>query len=118
MMKDIIDTMIFPSLYVGFVFTAIGAIIYSAQPTEINGFMGYRTSSSMKSQERWDFAQKYSSKVMMACGVLMIVISALGHFIPNNVEYKQQIGLGLIITSAVVMIVLTEIALKRRFKNK
>lgn len=118
MMQEIIDTMIFPSLYVGFVFTAIGAIIYSAQPTEINGFIGYRTGSSMKSQERWDFAQKYSSKVMMICGVTMIVLSALGHFIPHDVEYKQEIGLGLIVISAIVMIALTEIALKRRFKNK
>lgn len=117
MIQDIIDNMIFPSMYVGFVFTVIGAILYSAQPTEINGFIGYRTGSSMKSQERWDFAQKYSSKVMMFCGVSMIVLSALGYFIPEEVEFKQEIGLGLIVSSAIVMIALTEIALKRRFKN-
>jgi uncharacterized membrane protein len=118
MIKDIIDSMIFPSLYVGFVFTFLGAIMYSAQPTEINGFIGYRTSSSMKSQERWDFAQKYSSKVMMICGSVMIVLSMLGYFVPNDYEDKQLIGIWLLLISAITIIAVTEIAIKRRFKNK
>lgn len=118
MMEEIFSNMIVPSLITGCVFTFIGSIIDWAQPTEINGFVGYRTGSSMKSQERWDFAQKYSSKLMMICGVVMIVLSAFGYFIPNTVEFKQEIGLGLIIASAVLLITLTEIAINRRFKDK
>ena len=110
--------MIFPSLYTGFVFTFIGAILYSSSPGEINGIIGYRTSSSMKSQERWDFAQKYSAKLMQYIGSAMVILSALGYFVPNEFEYKQEIGIGLLITSAIVLIVFTEMAIKKRFKNK
>lgn len=117
MIQDIIDNIIVPSFITGFVFTFIGIIMYAAQPTEINGFIGYRTGTSMKSKERWDFAQKYSSNVMMICGVLTIVLSVLGYFVPNDYEDKQMIGIWLLITSAVLIIALTEIAIKRRFKN-
>lgn len=77
--------------------------------------MGYRTKTSMKSQQHWDFAQRYSSKQMGISGVCMVVLSLLSYFIPFDIAYKQTGGLILVVLSAVYMIVRTEIALKRKF---
>lgn len=118
MMEDIFTNMIVPSLITGFMFFAIGSILHHSPPSEINGVIGYRTSSSMKSQERWDFAQKYSAKHMMYNGVALMIISALGYFLPIDGESKQIAGVGLVIASAIVMIATTEIAIKKRFKDK
>jgi len=117
-MEDIFSQMMIPSLIPGVIFTFIGAILYETPPGEINGLVGYRTRSSMKSQERWDFAQKYSSKLMQYIGSIMAVLSALAYFIPVDTDAKQVAGIILLLASAVVLIASTEIALKKRFKNK
>ena len=45
----------------GLIFFFAAIIMYYYPPKEINSLYGYRTSSSMKSEERWDFAQRFSS---------------------------------------------------------
>ena len=106
-----------PSLITGIVFSLLGWAFYQNPPAEINGWVGYRTKSCMKSQERWNFAQKYSAKQMSLCGTLMVVLSLLSYFIPVDTEYKQIGGLVLLVLSALYMIVLTEIALKKKFPH-
>lgn len=117
-MEELFANMIIPSLITGFSFFAVGSIFHHSPPGEINGLIGYRTKSSMKSQERWDFAQEYSSRHMMYNGVALMILSALGYFLPIDVEIKQLIGVGLLIASSIVMIATTEIAIRKRFKDK
>ena len=118
MMEDIFANMIIPSLITGVAFFGIGSILNFSPPGEVNGFIGYRTNSSMKSQERWDFAQKYSSRHMMFSGLIMAFISLLGYFLPIDVESKQILGIGLVLASAAIMIISTERAIKKRFKDE
>jgi uncharacterized membrane protein len=46
----------------GLLFIIAGYILLKFPPKNINSLYGYRTSSSMENQEKWDFAQNYSSK--------------------------------------------------------
>lgn len=116
-MEEFFSNIAIPSLYTGVVFAALGSLLYYSPPSEINGLIGYRTKRSMKSQERWDFSQKYSSKIMGFCGLGLIVLSLLSYFIPVDIGVKQIGGVSLLLLSAVYMIVRTEMALSKKFKD-
>lgn len=62
-------------LLVGIVFILAGAIMYVFPPKKINSFYGYRTASSMQSQQKWNFAQTYSAKIMMLTGLIFAFLS-------------------------------------------
>jgi len=64
----------------GIIFILVGFILTKYPPKEINSLYGYRTSKSMKSQEAWDFAQIYSSKLMVKSGVFLSIVGLLGAF--------------------------------------
>lgn len=64
----------------GVVFLLLGWVLYKYPPKEINSRYGYRTSKSMKSQQAWDFAQKYSGKLMIKAGAFLLVVGVLGYF--------------------------------------
>ncbi|SCP96204.1 SdpI family protein [Anaerobium acetethylicum] len=51
----------------------IGAVFKKHPPKKINSFAGYRTVRSMKSQKAWDFANRYSARLMLSCGVILLV---------------------------------------------
>nr|WP_262913437.1 SdpI family protein [Aequorivita xiaoshiensis] len=85
-------------------------------PKKINALYGYRTSSSMKNQERWDFAQIYSSAEMIKIGLLNIVISFI-NFIYFLTEITSMIlGLTIMILSIIVLLFRVENAIKKKFK--
>ena len=46
----------------GGIFLLAGYIQFRFPPKKINHLYGYRTSTSMRSQECWDFAQTFSAK--------------------------------------------------------
>jgi hypothetical protein len=53
----------------GIIFSAAGSITLRFPPKKINSLYGYR--SSMKSIERWNFAQEYFSKEIIKLGVIL-----------------------------------------------
>ena len=100
-------------LMVGIVFVAVGIFMYLFPPKKINGLYGYRTSSSMESQEKWDFAQKYSAKVMMAMGLFLVVLSFYRPYLNLSNDHHAILGLAVLIASAVSLIVIVEKKLKK-----
>ena len=114
-MDDFAAHIAIPSLITGIVFALLGWAFYQSPPSEINPLVGYRTKTSMKSQEHWNFAQKHSAKQMARGGSIMIVLSLLSYFIPVDTEYKHIGGLILLVLCAVYLIISTEIALRKRF---
>jgi uncharacterized membrane protein len=106
-----------PSLVCGIIFIIVGALMYVNPPKKINYLYGYRTGSSMKSQDRWDFAQKFSSLLMIKTGAVLTVVSLLAAFIPAAEAVKVIAGLVLLILSALYLFVTTEKALKKKFVN-
>jgi len=82
---------------------------------KINGIYGYRTSNSMKSQERWDFAQLYSAKEMIRAGAILSFSSLMGLFYNPQVGIGTAIGLGLMIAIIITLMLKTEKAITKRF---
>lgn len=99
------------------VFIIAGIFSLIKPPKKINPFYGYRTKLSRKSQEHWDYAQPYSSKMMIAQGFYLALMSVslplatLG----NLAEVLLSIFLLLFSLSAIVLS--TEYALKRKFRT-
>ena len=99
----------------GCCFILAAALMYLIPPKKINYLYGYRTVGSMKSQERWEFAQKYSTLQMTKSGLFLIAASFVGFAFPNEASLHIGIGLVAILLAAASIFITTESALKKRF---
>jgi uncharacterized membrane protein len=63
------------NLLMGFIFFITGLITNTFPPKKINYLYGYRTSRSMKNQNNWDIAQRFSTKKMIQGSLVLIAIS-------------------------------------------
>ena len=105
------------------ILTVGGAVFWMYPPKKINEFYGYRTTRSRKSQEAWDFAQKYSAKMMTVLGLVALAVASIAHWLRSllclNSEYVMlyDIGITAVLVFMVVIpsIVMTEIKLRKRF---
>ena len=102
-------------ILIGGIYTIVGFLSYIFPPRKINYLYGYRTSSSMKSQELWKFAQAYSTKLMIFLGLILVVISVFGLLITFSGTIDFYIGFSLFILSIVFLFYKTERALKEKF---
>lgn len=100
----------------GLIFIIAGIILLKFPPKKINGFYGYRTSSSMMNQERWDFAQIYSSKEMIKVGLLLTLVGSIGLICHPDEKTGMILGLGFLILMIIVLLIRVESALKNKFK--
>ena len=83
-------------------------------PSKINCIYGYRTKSSMKNQETWNEAHKYSSTLLVKAAVLSLLIGAMcGYLLPDKNGLKITVLLFVLIL--ILTIVFTEIYLKKNF---
>ena len=103
---------VLPLFLVGLAFSIAAFIIMKFPPKKINGIYGYRTSRSMKSQENWDIAQRYSSQLMLKQGLVMLAIGGLLIALPIPDEVSAVISVSLLIISVIVLFVQTEKKLK------
>ncbi len=101
----------------GLIFAVTGFFMLKLPPKKINSLYGYRTISSMKSQERWDFAQKFSAKEMMKLGGILTLSSALVFVTNFNNSINLIIGLTLMILVMIILLVRVETAIKKNFSN-
>lgn len=92
-----------------------GFILLKIPPKGINMLYGYRTKNSMKSQERWDFAQKFAANEMIKSGSLLLLSSLLGFLL--NMDYLTATGVGLvlILVAAAYFIWRTEKYINKKF---
>jgi uncharacterized membrane protein len=97
----------------GVIFSIAGIILLKKPPKEINFIYGYRTTSSMKNETVWKFAQKLSAKYLVIIGALQILISLLGFIYHPKIEYAIAITLIVIFGSIVLKVVLIENKLKK-----
>ena len=105
------------------ILTVVGVVFWIYPPKKINEFYGYRTTRSRKSQEAWDFAQRYSAKLMTIFGLAALIVAAAAHLFRNSLcinsdylmLYDICITLLLPIIVAIPPIILTELELRKRF---
>lgn len=112
MMEQLDQHLYFMPFLCGVVFLVLAGILYKWPPRKINALYGYRTPSSMKNQQRWDFAQAFSTKRMLEAGAVMILSSLLKMVLPEGEMNEVFVGFTVLFLSAVYMIVTTERALK------
>ena len=99
----------------GPVFVLAGWILLKYPPKAINGLYGYRTPSSMKNQERWDFAQPYSAKALMKWGGLLTPCGLIGLFYHPSETIAVILGLAFMVSAVILLIVQVEKAIQKRF---
>lgn len=102
----------------GFIFFLVALIMYYYPPKNINSLYGYRTSSSMKSQEIWDFSQRFSSLRMIEGGLFLIVFSFLKLAFSFSVAIEMTISTTALILVVIYLLLTTELAIKKKFSNK
>jgi uncharacterized membrane protein len=101
-----------PLFIVGFVFAVAAFITLKFPPKKINSIYGYRTSRSMKNQENWDLAQRFSSQLMLKQGLIMFVMAFILAVLPISTEVSTLISMSLLVTSVINLFVQTEKRLK------
>lgn len=102
----------------GLTFMIAGYLMSKFPPKNINALYGYRTSSSMKSQERWNFAQRYSAQEMIKLGALLVASSFIGFLTNFTPIINMTIGLSFLILVSIILIWRVEIALKQKFNKE
>ncbi len=101
----------------GLLFLAAGLIVYFNPPKRINGLYGYRTEKSMKSQDRWDFAQIFAAKKMILSGVILCIVGIPAAFVSMSENLQTVVGLSLLISSCIYLFVSTEKAITQKFED-
>ncbi|MCL4123833.1 UNVERIFIED_CONTAM: hypothetical protein GTU68_037813 [Idotea baltica] len=102
----------------GIIFILAGLLLSKYPPKSINNLYGYRTSTSMKNQDIWDFAQKISSKKIFKYGAIISLLSLAGLFNVLAVSvFNMFLGIGIIVFTSIVMIFETESVLKKKLKE-
>lgn len=112
------DNLLQMAFLAGIIFSVAGIIQYVFRPKEINSLYGYRTRTSMESNERWHFAQKYSAVKMITVGLFMLVVSMLPLVVEMNETVQMIIQSGIILLNIAYLFYATEKALKTRFPKK
>ena len=120
------------AIWIGIAFTVIiipalmiicGKYYIKKVPKNINHFVGYRTTRSMKNKETWKFAHNYMGKLWYKYGIVLFVISAVLMLLTIGQDEDAVGGLAAIITMVQVFVmivpgVLTEKALKENFDEE
>ena len=113
-----IENTLFISFLVGFIFLITALITLKFPPKKINYLYGYRTTASMKSQEIWDFAQRYSGIKMIQAGLFLMLISFVNVFLNFKDEFLSVVfGMVFIIAAVIYLFVSTEKAIRKNFPN-
>ena len=104
-------------LLIGPLMLLISYIFAKYPPKKINDLYGYRTNRSMRNQDCWDFANRYSIRLMWKISLLTCLVQAIG------VIFLDE-GLALLtativlVTTLIYSVYLTEKALKNTFDKE
>ncbi|SFR31648.1 SdpI/YhfL protein family protein [Robiginitalea myxolifaciens] len=99
----------------GLLFAISGYILYRFPPKKRNWWYGYRTAASQKSQEHWDFAQKFSGKLVALWGLVLLALGLFGSLFELPVLLAILSGLFLPLAVCIHLFVATERALREKF---
>ena len=105
----------------GVVFVIVGLVMMYFPPKKINHVYGYRTVRSCKNQRNWDFAQRHGARMMLLTGIGNIMVAGAMFVLLVHFGFRDStlchccvaLQLGLLIPTALLAVIPTEIALKR-----
>ena len=111
------NSLILVPIVCGSILLIAGFLLYKFPPKRINILYGYRTKSSMRNQETWDFSQRICAKVSMKAGGLSALPSIIGLFYnPGELE-GALLGLGASLVAVAYLFYKVETAISSRFKS-
>jgi len=105
-------------LLTGACFSLAGYITKRFPPKKINHLYGYRTKTSMRNQEVWDFAQRYSADEMIKLGLVMLVLAAGAWLTEIQFTGDIFVAIALTVVFPLVMLFQIETELKKRFPKE
>jgi len=111
------NSLFFVPIVCGSIFLILGFVLYKFPPKRINILYGYRTKSSMRDQESWDFAQRYSAKVSIKGGAVYTLSAILGLFYNPGELAGALIGFGGSLIVVAYLFFKVEKAISARFKT-
>jgi len=116
-MKAFLDNTFLLSLMFAVCFLVTAGILYFFPRKKVNHFYGYRTPRSIRSQEQWDFSQKYFATQMAKAAIMVAAFSIIGIWLPESKDLRLWISIFIVVLAIRYMYGTTEAALKKRFKN-
>lgn len=99
----------------GVIFVITGYITLKFPPKTIRWWYGYRTATSMHSQETWTAAQEFSSKEFIRLGFLQMIIGLFVGFTVANEIFPVAYMLVSSIACAITGFIRTETHLRNKF---
>ena len=109
-------------LLIPIIILIIGFWFSKKPPENINHLLGYRTARSMKNEQTWAFAQKYTGKVFKFSGIIILVLSIILMLLVLGKDEKVVANCGRVICVLQVVMILVSIipvecALKKNFND-
>ena len=86
-------------------------------PKKINYLYGYRTKRSMKNQETWDEANRYSPNLMILVSIITTLLQGIFYFTLNP-KNAGAIATWVMVVLLLLIFPLTENHLKKMFNDK
>lgn len=99
----------------GMIFIIAGFIFKILPPKKINSIYGYRTNTSMKNQDTWNVAQKYSANSMIILGIAYATLGFILNQLIKNLPTSYQ-GIMFFI-GIIVMLIFDEMHLRKIFNK-
>ena len=109
--------MFLPQLILSLVFVLAGLIMAKYPPKKINPIYGYRTLRSMQSPEAWRYAQRISSRKMVVCGLVGLLIFIASWMLECSEGVHGILMLASLTLSLIYVIYTVERNLKRKFPS-
>ena len=113
----LLENVFFMQLLIGVIFTITGFVTLNFPPKQINDFYGYRTANSMKSQDKWNFSQRYSTIKMIQLGFGLICFSFFGMFFEKTELIQISVGISSALLICLILFITTERQLKIQFQD-
>lgn len=112
--------MLISDLLIPLVMVLFGIRFRRNAPRQINCFLGYRTTRSMKNRKTWEFAHRHFGKVWMIVGLclLPVTVAVMLMVLGQPEERINVVGLilcGVQLAVLLLSLIPTELALKRKF---
>ena len=100
---------------IGIIFIALGILFKFLPPQKINSIYGYRTKLSMKNQDTWNEAQRYSAYSFLIFGLIYLIAGLVFHLFLQNIDMIYQILVFL--TGIFIMIIFDEGHLRKMYNK-
>jgi len=109
--------MFLPQLILSLVFVLAGLVMAKYPPKKINPLYGYRTRRSMQSPEAWRYAQRISSRKMVVCGLVGLLIFIASWMLECSEGVHGILMIASLTLSLIYVIYTVERNLKRKFPS-